>query len=128
MLLWLLRLMVLSAIRRLALAPIDVPCGLGAFMFTLDSDLVLVGAALDTVFPAVITDAAVVVMLDYYLAVVDVGDAGDVDVVDGAVVVEAVALPVAAGIAGADVAERSEVRRVGKECVSACRSRWWAYT
>src|SRR3546814_12179469 len=22
---------------------------------------------------------------------------------------------------------RSEERRVGKECVSACRSRWWAY-
>src|SRR3546814_11397437 len=99
MLLWLLRLMVLSAIRRLALAPIDVPCGLVAFMFTLDSDLVLVGAALDTVFPAVITDAAVVVMLDYYLAVVDVGAAGDVDVVAGAVV-------------------RSEERRVGKEYVS----------
>src|SRR3546814_12698082 len=23
--------------------------------------------------------------------------------------------------------ERSEERRVGKECVSACRSRWWQY-
>src|SRR3546814_16491663 len=25
-----------------------------------------------------------------------------------------------------DLAERSEERRVGKECVSTCRSRWWA--
>src|SRR3546814_9580424 len=25
------------------------------------------------------------------------------------------------------LAERSEERRVGKECVSKCRSRWWAY-
>src|SRR3546814_11180194 len=25
-------------------------------------------------------------------------------------------------------AERSEERRVGKECVSTCRSRWWPYT
>src|SRR3546814_8333445 len=26
-----------------------------------------------------------------------------------------------------DRAERSEERRVGKECVSTCRSRWWQY-
>src|SRR3546814_10135987 len=25
-------------------------------------------------------------------------------------------------------ARRSEARRVGKECVSTCRSRWWRYT
>src|SRR3546814_19604216 len=25
------------------------------------------------------------------------------------------------------LAERSEERRVGKECVSTCRSRWWTY-
>src|SRR3546814_12510307 len=25
------------------------------------------------------------------------------------------------------VDERSEARRVGKECVSTCRSRWWPY-
>src|SRR3546814_15398354 len=30
-----------------------------------------------------------------------------------------------AGLAPA--AERSEERRVGKECVSTCRSRWWPY-
>src|SRR3546814_12959815 len=27
----------------------------------------------------------------------------------------------------ADAALRSEERRVGKECVSTCRSRWWPY-
>src|SRR3546814_9206976 len=32
-----------------------------------------------------------------------------------------------AGFAGLDVAERSEERRVGKECVSTCRSRWSPY-
>src|SRR3546814_17354243 len=33
----------------------------------------------------------------------------------------------AAGAAGdRPVPERSEERRVGKECVSTCRSRWWA--
>src|SRR6056297_4323083 len=26
-----------------------------------------------------------------------------------------------------EVVRRSEERRVGKECVSTCRSRWWAY-
>src|SRR3546814_15546157 len=29
--------------------------------------------------------------------------------------------------AGAHVLARSEERRVGKECVSTCRSRWWTY-
>src|SRR3546814_11567637 len=28
---------------------------------------------------------------------------------------------------GADQCLRSEERRVGKECVSTCRSRWWPY-
>src|SRR3546814_15076041 len=32
--------------------------------------------------------------------------------------------PIAVGIAAASVAGRSEERRVGKECVSTCRSRW----
>src|SRR3546814_12698789 len=26
-----------------------------------------------------------------------------------------------------EIGERSEERRVGKECVSTCRSRWWPY-
>src|SRR3546814_16650225 len=30
-------------------------------------------------------------------------------------------------LAGANLAERSEERRVGKECVSTCRYRWWPY-
>src|SRR3546814_18247410 len=36
---------------------------------------------------------------------------------------------VAADIAFVDkgIADRSEERRVGKECVSTCRSRWWPY-
>src|SRR3546814_18745241 len=28
---------------------------------------------------------------------------------------------------GRNLLRRSEERRVGKECVSTCRSRWWAY-
>src|SRR3546814_9163639 len=31
-----------------------------------------------------------------------------------------------AAVLGADIV-RSEERRVGKECVSTCRSRWWTY-
>src|SRR3546814_1158816 len=30
-------------------------------------------------------------------------------------------------IAEDELAQRSEERRVGKECVSTCRSRWWPY-
>src|SRR3546814_14791726 len=33
----------------------------------------------------------------------------------------------AAGAAPAPEGARSEERRVGKECVSTCRSRWWPY-
>src|SRR3546814_13275133 len=32
-----------------------------------------------------------------------------------------------AGISAASVGGRSEERRVGKECVSPCSSRWWPY-
>src|SRR3546814_19630488 len=35
--------------------------------------------------------------------------------------------PAAAGDAGDGLADRPEERRVGKECVSTCRSRWWPY-
>src|SRR3546814_14869413 len=34
---------------------------------------------------------------------------------------------IAVGMAGEAVAHRSEERRVGKECVSTCRSRWSPY-
>src|SRR3546814_16674536 len=33
----------------------------------------------------------------------------------------------ASALANAVVFQRSEERRVGKECVSTCRSRWWPY-
>src|SRR3546814_7661174 len=51
-----------------------------------------------------------------------VAQAGGGKGADGAVVVEGEP-PEAAGV----VAERSEERRVGKECVSTCRSRWSPY-
>src|SRR5690606_11137884 len=56
-------------------------------------------------FSAVVADAAMVVVFDHDLAAVHIGDARDIDVVHLAVVVEAVALPIAAVVAGADVAE-----------------------
>src|SRR3546814_2170285 len=31
------------------------------------------------------------------------------------------------GVTTSPVSSRSEERRVGKECVSTCRSRWWPY-
>src|SRR3546814_18012758 len=37
-------------------------------------------------------------------------------------------MPPLAGIAEVDGSRRSEERRVGKECVSTCRSRWSPYT
>jgi hypothetical protein len=51
---------------------------------------------------AVVTDAVVPVVVDHR-GVVDVGDVGGVDVVDRAVVHEAVLVPVAAVVAGAGV-------------------------
>src|SRR3546814_17387131 len=39
-----------------------------------------------------------------------------------------VLLPAPQGVKGSwDKIERSEERRVGQECVSTCRSRWWPY-
>src|SRR3546814_19342752 len=40
-------------------------------------------------------------------------------------VTAAAALFDGAGVGAGDRVERSEERRVGKECVSTCRSRWW---
>ncbi len=64
-----------------------------------------IGAALDARRSAVVADAALVHVLDHHVVLIDVGHARDVDVGDRAVVVEAVALPVAAHIAHAGVAE-----------------------
>src|SRR3546814_16855706 len=55
------------------------------------------------------------------LAAVQLGKAA------GAYVVAAVSSAEKAGIARAQAADRSEERRVGKECVSTCRSRWSPY-
>ena len=60
-------------------------------------------ADVDAASAAVVGDAGVVV--DDYGAVVDIGDVVDVDAVDGAVVVEAVSIPVAAMVAVAGVSE-----------------------
>jgi hypothetical protein len=60
-------------------------------------------AHIDAASAAVVGDASVVVHDDG--AVVDVGDAGDIDAVDGTVVVEVVASPIAAVVAVAGVAE-----------------------
>ena len=74
-------------------------------VLTLDRRFACRRRTLDTMAPAVIADPAVVGVMVNNLAVIDVGNARDVDVVDLAVVVEAVALPVAARVACADVAE-----------------------
>src|SRR3546814_11057744 len=37
------------------------------------------------------------------------------------------ASPAAVAVDGRTLQARSEERRVGKECVSTCRSRWWPY-
>ncbi|AOB39933.1 hypothetical protein BBB43_14720 [Bordetella parapertussis] len=66
--------------------------------------LARVGAPLDAARSAVVADAAPVDVLDDHPAFVDVGDARDVHIGDGAVVIEAVAVPVAAYVAEADVA------------------------
>src|SRR3546814_18060517 len=54
---------------------------------------------------------------------VEFGDAIESDTAEIAVVVKV--LSVDAGHYGAAAQARSEERRVGKECVSKCRSRWW---
>src|SRR3546814_16198310 len=67
---------------------------------------------------------------------VDVPEAGVADAVDGAVITalnEAVAAAAPASKGGINLIvgyetfpmKRSEERRVGKECVSTCRVRWW---
>src|SRR3546814_7573140 len=62
-----------------------------------------------------------------------VGDGGAVDQVDAVEVLVAPArrgpgeVDVVHGEQRADLALRSEERRVGKECVSTCRSRWSPY-
>jgi hypothetical protein len=56
---------------------------------------------------AVVGDAIVIAAgaVDDYSAVINVGDAGDVDAVDGAVVVEVMSSPIAAVIPGTGIAE-----------------------
>lgn len=74
--------------------------------FVARGDLARVGPALDAGRAAVVADAAVVdIVVDHYRVVVDVGDAGDIHVGHGAVVEEAVVIPVTADVADADVAE-----------------------
>ena len=66
------------------------------------SELTLRGTHIDAAAAAVVADARIVV--HDHGAVVDVGDVRDVDVVDGAVVHEAVMVPVAAVVAGTGIA------------------------
>ena len=77
----------------------------GATMFTVDLPFPVGGATLNTVLAAVVTDTAVVYVVDHDLAVVDIRDAMHVDMIDLAVVVEAIALPIAAVVSRADIAK-----------------------
>ncbi|CAB3889865.1 hypothetical protein LMG3412_03694 [Achromobacter deleyi] len=74
-------------------------------LFVARRDFARIGLALDAGRPAVVADAAVVDVVDHHRVVVDVGDARDVHVGHGAVVEEAVVVPVAAHKADADIAE-----------------------
>src|SRR3546814_3513416 len=49
-------------------------------------------------------------------------------ILDADAAMAALALHLAKQLLGGRVVERSGARRVGKECVSACRSGWWQYT
>jgi hypothetical protein len=71
-------------------------------LLTHGSELTLRGSRVDAAAAAVVADAGVVV--HDHGAVVDVGDVGGVDVVDRAVVHEAVMVPVAAVVAGTGIA------------------------
>ena len=84
--------LVLDLRRHRGRAPLAVDCDLGRLRTDGDSATA-----------SVIGDAGIVIDDDG--AVVDVGNASDVDAIDGAVVVEAVSLPVAAVVAVAGVAE-----------------------
>ncbi|CUI67571.1 Uncharacterised protein [Achromobacter xylosoxidans] len=73
--------------------------------FVARGDLARVGAPLDAGGAAVVADTAIVDVVDHHGVVVHVGHARDVHVGHGAVVEEAVTIPVATDVADADVAE-----------------------
>ena len=81
------------------------PCLNMATMFPVNLPFSIGRSALNTVFAAVIADASVVYMVDDDFTMIDMGDAMDVDVIEGAVVIEMVGFPIATGITGADIAE-----------------------
>ncbi|GAB3075654.1 hypothetical protein GCM10027287_08510 [Bordetella muralis] len=77
----------------------------GATMFAVDLPFSVGGAALNAVPAAVVADTTVIYVVDHDLAVIDVRDAMHVDMVDLAVVVKAIALPIAAVVSRADIAK-----------------------
>ena len=95
----------LSTVLRRQLLMLNLGVGGLDVTLALRLQLLLFGASLQTVGSAVITDVTVIVVYDGYIADVDVVNIGYVDVVDLTVVEEAVAIPIAALIAMAAIAE-----------------------